>query len=82
MNAWRSTSVDPVLERLHEVAERIRRRAAEGRVRELAKARRPRPASRFGQSELPLRLAPMPPLRAAPVPRHWADGQDDEQSAA
>lgn len=72
MIAMPNPSNDPALERLHEVAERIRRRAAEERARALARARRPR------QAELPLRLTPLPPRRAAPVPRHWADGRDDE----
>ncbi len=62
MNATGLTSIDPTLQRLHEVTERIRRRAAEERARLAAKARRPpRRAPRFvqpRQSELPL---PMPP---------------------
>ncbi len=86
MNAT-STAADPVLQRLHEVTDRIRQRAAEERARQAARARR------YGQRELPLRLAPLPPRSAAPVPRHWAalrqaQGErrapvhEDEQNAA
>ncbi len=73
---WTSPSDDPVLQRLHELTDRIRRRAAEDRARREARTRR------YGQRELPLRLTPLPPRRAAPVPRHWSDGRDEEQSAA
>ncbi len=76
MNANHIASNDPMLERLHEVTDRIRRRAAEDRARREARARR------HGQRELPLRLTPMPPRRAMPVPRHWSEGRDEEQSAA
>lgn len=72
-------SSDPTLQRLHEVTDRIRQRAAEARAREEARAAR---RARGYQSELPLRLAPLPPRRAAPVPRHWSEGAGDEQSAA
>ncbi len=83
MNATHSSSDAPVLQRLHEVTERIRRRAAEERARQAQRAaRRLSRASRFGQEELPLRLAPMPPLHARAVPRHWSEGSDDEKSAA
>ncbi len=83
MNAIQSTSIDPELQRLHEVTDRIRRRAAEWRAREAERAARrwsrlPWPE----QTELPLRLAPMPPRRAAPVPRHWSEAPEDEKSAA
>jgi hypothetical protein len=76
MNANQSTSIDPCLQRLNELTDRIRRRAAEDRARKEAKSRR------HGQRELPLRLTPLPPRRAAPVPRHWSDCRDDEQNAA
>jgi hypothetical protein len=79
MNAT-STAIDPVLQRLHEVTDRIRQRAAEERARREARARR------YGQGELPLRLSPLPlpPRRAVPVPRHWSEGpaREDEQNAA
>ncbi len=76
MIASQSASNDPMLQRLHEVTDRIRRRAAEDRARREARARRP------GQRELPLRLTPLPARRAAPVPRHWSEDGDEEQSAA
>jgi hypothetical protein len=69
MNATGLTSIDPTLQRLHEVTERIRRRAAEERARLAAKARRPpRPAPRSlepRQSELPLPLPAEQDRRAA-----------------
>ncbi len=64
-----SATADPALQRLHEVAERIRRRAAEGRAREAALAPRPIPT------------APVPQPSAGPSaapPRHWSDGPADE----
>ncbi len=84
MNAIQSTSMAPVLQRLHEVTERIRRRAAEARAREAARTGRRllSGGSGFGQRELPLRLGPMPARRAPAVPRHWSDGPDEEKSAA
>ncbi len=76
MNTPRTSPIDdPVLQRLHELTDRIRRRAAEDRARREARARG------HGQRELPLRPAPLPPHRAAP-PRHWSEGRDEEQSAA
>jgi hypothetical protein len=82
MNAIQSTSMAPVLQRLHEVAERIRRRAAEARAREAARSGRWSSRSGSAQRELPLRLGPMPALRAPAVPRHWSDGPDEEKTAA
>ncbi len=83
MNATQSTPSTPALQRLHEVTDRIRRRAAEQRAREAERAGRwSSRRSRFGQEELPLRLAPVPPLHAQAVPHHWSDGPDDEKSAA
>jgi hypothetical protein len=76
MKDQQSTSTDPMLQRLHDLTERIRHRAAEDRARREARTRR------HGQRELPLHLTPLPPRRAAPVPRHWSDGRDEEQSAA
>ncbi len=70
-NAARVSSVDPVLERLHEVTERIRRRAAEARAREAARqaARtlRAAPALRSRQGELPLGMPRPARLRAVPA---------------
>jgi hypothetical protein len=70
MNATSLSSIDPALQRLHEVTARIRRRAAEARARAAARARRPpQSAARLGQprqSELPLPMPPAEPgLRAA-----------------
>ncbi len=78
MNATQTTS-DPVLQRLHEVTDRIRRRAAESRARAelrargLDRPRRPPAASRSGQAELPLEER-RPPLRleSPPTPPDWS----------
>jgi hypothetical protein len=68
-----SSTPDTTLQRLHEVAERIRLRAAEAREGRAARAgpreRAPRPAAPV---ELP--AAPRPPS----PPRHWSDGPVDD----
>ena len=73
MNAPQSPPIDPVLQELHALTDRLRQRAA---------ARREARPRRTPQRELPLRLTPLPPRRAPPVPRHWSDERDEEQSAA
>jgi hypothetical protein len=81
-NTSQGTSNTPVLQRLHEVTERIRRRAAEARAREAARTGRWAGGLGSRQRELPLRLVPMPALRSPAVPRHWSDEPDEEKSAA
>ncbi len=61
-----TSTLDPALERLREVAERIRRRAAEGRRRTPGERRKP-----------VIAVVPTPARTASPPPRHWADGPDD-----
>jgi hypothetical protein len=62
-----SATADPTLQRLHEVAERIRRRAAEARTREAARSAPP-----------PAPDAPPAVPPSAQPPRHWSDGPVDE----
>jgi hypothetical protein len=60
---------DPALARLHELTDRIRRRAAEERARLAARARAVR--------AVPYRIQAALPLRMPAPPRHWADGRED-----
>lgn len=70
MNATGTSSIDPTLQRLHELTARIRQRAAEARARAAARARRParaaQPGDRPRQAQLPLPMPPAPrELKAA-----------------
>ena len=67
MGRTATSSPDPALERLHEVADRIRRRAAESRGRAPGEGRRRVVA-----------VVPTPARTAAPPPPHWADGPEGE----
>lgn len=76
MGRTQDTAPDPVLDRLHEVAERIRRRAAEGRAAAGRRVASPAPSGPRAPSAA---QAPVPGQPAAPaIPRHWADGRDDD----
>jgi hypothetical protein len=75
MGRAHANNEDPALERLYELTDRMRRRAAELRERELARARRP-PRD---PAQLPLRVAKLRSAQPPPPPRHWADGREDEQ---
>ena len=68
MKAIPTASPDPALTRLHEVAERIRRRSSAG-------ARRAQPRGVRGQRGIP-RVLPAPVL--PPPPRHWADDREPD----
>lgn len=65
MGRTATSSPDPALERLREVADRIRRRAAEGRGR-----------APGGRRKRVVAVVPTPARTASPPPRHWADGSD------
>ncbi|HVO20093.1 MAG TPA: hypothetical protein VMU15_12605 [Anaeromyxobacter sp.] len=68
MKTASNTKPDPALQRLHEVADRIRRRS------EFA-ARLARPRGGRGQRGIP-DLLPAPVL--PPPPRHWADDREPD----
>lgn len=81
-NAAQTAVVDPVLQRLYEVTERIRRRAAaDARARALRAARRRRGVPALGQSQLPLRMGPTQGHRAVPE-WHRRGGSGDEGGPA
>lgn len=65
MGRTSATSQDPALARLHEVADRIRRRAAEGKRRAPGEGRKRVVA-----------VVPTPARTSSPPPPHWADGPD------